>query len=227
MLAVVGLLLFVCILGLGLVGFTYWELHHQHIFIHHSFPLDLGVYFLLIGFGYMLVELPLIQRFQLYLVHPAYSMAIVLFTILIFSGIGSILGKNIPLTLAMASVGLWWGVIPLGLSALFQTTLQYPSLLRAMIMLLVIAPGSFFMGCAFPGGLKIWRANHFEQRSLPLIWAINGAASVIASVAAMLLALELGFQRVLLLGAFCYACASLMVWKKEQHSGQPQSTGQK
>ena len=47
------------------------------------------LYFVLIGLAYLLVEIPLIQRFILYLDQPAYAMATVLFSLLLFSALGS------------------------------------------------------------------------------------------------------------------------------------------
>ena len=52
-------------------------------------------YFGLIGMAYLLVEIPLIQRFILYLGQPAYAMTAVLFSLLLFSGFGSALSGRI------------------------------------------------------------------------------------------------------------------------------------
>ncbi len=215
MLVVLGLFLFVLGLGAGLVGLVYWRSRAKS----SEYPIekpDLGMsfYFSAIGFGYMLVELPLIQRFQLYLEHPAYSMSAILLTLLIFSGLGSIWSKRIRVDISLILVCGWWLLVPFGLKILFQTTLALPILLRGLCMAAIVAPGGFLMGCAFPGGLSFWFKTSTNQNSLPLIWALNGAASVVASVAAMLLALSWGFNLVLSLGALCYGIAFLTVrWK--------------
>ncbi|MGB9641293.1 MAG: hypothetical protein ACPL4H_10300, partial [Anaerolineales bacterium] len=165
------------------------------------------------------IELPLIQRFQLYLIHPAYSFAIVLFTLLIFSGLGSNFSKQLRLPGVLIALSVWWLLVSFFIKPLFQTSLNYPLALRAIFMTVIVAPGGFLMGCAFPAGLSFWSTKDEIQNRLPLIWAINGAASVIASVAAMLLALTWGFNLVLRFGALGYGLAFLMVWWKEKLDG--------
>jgi len=46
-------------------------------------------------------------------------------------------------------------------------------------------------------------------RAVPWAWGVNGAASVLGSVAAVVVALDLGFDRTLLLGAGSYLVALL------------------
>ena len=46
---------------------------------------------------------------------------------------------------------------------------------------------------------------------MPWVWGINGAMSVMASVTAIILAIELGYTAVFLLGAACYGLAALLV----------------
>jgi len=46
-------------------------------------------YFLAIGFGFMFIEIAFIQKFVLFLSHPLYAVAVVLFAFLLFAGIGS------------------------------------------------------------------------------------------------------------------------------------------
>jgi hypothetical protein len=213
---VLGLLFFVLVLGSGLVILTYWRCSagqlKQPI---RKFSMKMALYFAAIGLGYMFIELPLIQRFQLYLIHPAYSFAIVLFTLLIFSGLGSNFSKKLPLHWALIGLTVWWFLVSLLIKPLFQTSLDYPLALRAVLMAMIVAPGGFLMGCAFPGGISFWSTRDEIQNRLPLFWAINGAASVIASVTAMLLALTWGFNMVLRIGALSYGLAFLMVWRKE------------
>lgn len=222
LLTVLGLFFLVFALGSGLVIFTFWRcsarLSQQSL---RKFSVKMALYFAAIGFGYMFIELPLIQRFQLYLIHPAYSFAIVLFTLLIFSGIGSNYSKYLRLKWVLIALWVWWLLMSYYINPLFQTSLEYPLALRAIFMALIVAPGGFLMGCAFPGGVSFWSIKDEIQNHLPLFWAINGAASVIASVTAMLLALTYGFNLVLRLGAMGYGFAFLMVWLKvkleEQH----------
>jgi hypothetical protein len=175
------------------------------------------IYFALIGFAYLLVEIPLIQRFILYLGHPAYAMTAVLFTLLLFSGLGSQLGARIPVPLALAGLVLILLGAPLALPLLFGWTLGLSLGMRLVLTVLMLAPVGFLMGIPFPAGIRrlsSQRFDGFEQdvMSIPWVWGVNGAASVISAVLAALLALSFGFSWVLGLGAMCYAGAGLTVF---------------
>ncbi|HOU15798.1 MAG TPA: hypothetical protein PKZ84_22060 [Anaerolineae bacterium] len=163
-------------------------------------------YFGLLGLGFMGVEIPLMQRFILFLGHPAYAMTTVLFAILFFSGIGSLLAGHIPARLALGLLVGLIGVYAVGLPALFAWTLALPLGGRMIVTVLALAPGGLLMGMPFPQGLRRLAAT--PQR-IPWAWGVNGALSVVASVLAALLALSFGFDVVLIGGALCYAGAWL------------------
>lgn len=185
------------------------------------------LYFALIGLAFLLVEIPLIQRFILYLGHPAYAMTVVLFTLLLFSALGSRLSEKIPLHPALFFLAVLLIGMPFLLSALFSLTLGLPLALRLALTALVLAPAGFLMGIPFPAGLRwatvVGRPSSVVGRpsSIPWVWAVNGAASVVAAVLAALLALTFGFSWVLRIGALCYAGAWLTVWAPELRSLSP------
>jgi len=168
------------------------------------------IYFGLLGLGFMLVEIPLLQRFILFLGHPAYALTTVLFAILLFSGIGSALSHRLSTRLALALLVGLTGVYAVGLPWLFARTLALPLIARMLAAALVLAPAGLLMGMPFPQGLR--RLDALSTRPemlLPWAWGINGALSVVASVLAALLALSFGFDVVLLCGAVCYGGAWL------------------
>lgn len=167
-------------------------------------------YFGLLGLGFMLVEIPLLQRFILFLGHPAYAMTTVLFAILFFSGIGSALSTRIQTRLVLLLLVGLIGVYALGLPWLFARTLALPLGARMLVAALALAPAGLLMGMPFPQGLRRLGALSIRpELLLPWAWGINGALSVVASVLAALLALSFGFDVVLLCGALCYAGAWL------------------
>lgn len=172
--------------------------------------LALPAYFALIGFAYLLVEMPLIQRFILFLGHPTYAMAAVLFSLLLFSGLGSRWSHTMPLKTVLAALALLLLVTPLLLDPVFRLALGLSLPLRLALTLLFLAPAGFLMGVPFPAGLRHFLQEQAPSSRLPWIWSINGAASVIAAVLAALLALSLGFAWVLRIGALCYAAAWIM-----------------
>jgi len=166
-------------------------------------------YFALLGLGYLCVEIPLLQRFILFLGHPAYAMATVLFALLLFSGLGSLISRRVPLWLVLILLPVLVGGYTLGLPALFEATLAVPLGVRLIVAVVALAPPGLLMGMPFPKGLAL-----LERRAPALVtwaWGVNGAASVVASILAALLALSFGLSAVLTVGALCYIGAWVTV----------------
>ncbi len=186
------------------------------------FKLSNLVYFGLLGFAFLFVEIPLIQRFIHYLGNPAYALTAVLFSLLFFSGMGSRYSRRISLPLSLAAVALFILCLPLLLPRLFEGTLGLPLAARLGFTLIALAPLGFLMGIPFPGGIFRLTGGQTQASSpegestprtdIPWIWAVNGAASVVSPILAALIALSFGFSVVLWLGAVCYALALLTVW---------------
>jgi hypothetical protein len=171
------------------------------------FPAATFFYFALIGFGFLLVEIPLIQQFILFLSHPAYAMTAVIFLLLLFSALGSRLSERIPLWAALAVLVIFLISAPFWLSRILSLALGLSLGFRLVVTALLLAPLGFLMGVPFPKGLHAILKPDGQSSQIPWAWAVNGAASVVASVLAALLALSFGFSWVLRLGALCYAGA--------------------
>lgn len=175
------------------------------------------LYFGLVGLAFFLVEIPLLQRFILYLGNPAYALTAVLFFILLFSAIGSQLSHRIPHRAALLVLVLLIIVIPYGLPLIFSHTLGLSLSHRLILTGLILAPIGFLMGIPFPAGIQWLQSNYAnegainEHPKIPWVWATNGAASVVASVLAALVGLTFGFDWALRLGALFYASALLTV----------------
>ncbi len=165
-------------------------------------------YFALLGLGFLAVEMPLVQQFILFLGHPSYAFTAVLFALLLFSGLGSLLSPRLPLSAVLLSLPVLVILYSAGLPLLFEAALGAPLWGRAAITITTLAPAGLLMGMPLPKGLA-----RLERREEPLVtwaWGVNGAVSVVASIAAALLALSFGFPAVLALGAACYAAAFLL-----------------
>ncbi len=78
---------------------------------------------------------------------------------------------------------------------------------RIVIATLSLFPLGFFMGMAFPLGLR--SASVTSPALTPWLWGINGAMSVLASVLAMVIALASGISASYWTGFGCYAVATL------------------
>lgn len=184
-----------------------------------TYSLSHLIYFGLLGFAFLFVEIPLLQRFILYLGHPAFAFATVLFSLLLFSGLGSRFSDRIPLRLSLPILVILALVTPLLLPGFFSTTLGLPLSIRMGLTALILAPLGLLMGVPFPAGIRLMKRDQAEAAGdeapdgqIAWVWAVNGASSVVASILSALLALTFGFSWVLVLGALCYAGAWAMVW---------------
>lgn len=160
-----------------------------------------------LGLAFMLVEVPLLQRFILFLGHPAYAMAGVLGVLLLFSGLGSALSDRIPFRWAMVLLLGTLALYSAGLSVLSETVLAQPLPVRALLTVLGLAPLGFLMGIPFPRLTGALQAQ--EPGLVPWAWGVNGALSVVASVGAAALSLSWGFRLTLGVGILAYLGAWL------------------
>lgn len=163
-------------------------------------------YFGLLGLGYLFVEIPLLQRFILFLGHPAYAVATVLFTMLFFSGLGSLLSRRVPWR-ALLALPLLIAAYAAGLPRLAAFALAAPLGGRLLFAVASLAPLGLLMGVPFPKGLGLLAGK--PPSLTTWAWTVNGAISVVASVVAALLAFDFGLTAVIGLGAICYAGAWL------------------
>jgi hypothetical protein len=176
--------------------------------------LQILIYFSLLGLAFLLVEIPLIQRAILLLGNPTYAFTAVLLALLLFSSLGSRLARA-PWLRRKAALGLL-AMLALGmpfLSAwLVEVILGWPLAARVALLSLGIAPLAVLMGLPFPFGLA-W----LEERApglVPWAWAVNGCASVAASVLAAILALSYGLTAVMLLGGVAYLAAGAVIIRR-------------
>jgi hypothetical protein len=163
------------------------------------------VYFSMLGLGFLFIEIFLIEKASFYLNDRTSAFALVLTGMLVFAGLGSLLADRAPERAAGCVAGaivVWCGLVLAGLQPLLLATLDLPFAARAALMLAVIAPGAVALGMPFPLGLR--RAAEEGGGFLPWAWGLNGAFSVVATPLANLLAVQVGFQRVLLCAALLY-----------------------
>jgi spermidine synthase len=172
-------------------------------------PCILG-YFALLGIAFMLIEMVLMQKFVLFLGHPVFALSVVLFSILIFSGIGSLLTSRFvssrkALICAIIGITLTGLLYYFALSGIFNATLQMPILQRILISVITIMPIGLFMGMPLPLGIKIIEKDNHDI--IPWAWGVNGATSVLGSVFATFIAINVGFNMTLLAGVLFYILA--------------------
>ena len=167
-----------------------------------------SLFFSLIGMGFMLAEIALLQRFSIYLGHPIYSLGVCLFSLILSSGLGSLTSDWLKLD--ARNKLLVWGSIVVAylvvmeqlLPAILQSTTDQERLVRIGISLMAIMPLGFLLGFAFPTGMRLVEA--VDRQPTPWFWGINGATGVLASVLAVMFSMSLGINVTLLISAVCY-----------------------
>jgi spermidine synthase len=166
-------------------------------------------YFLIIGVGFMFVEISLIQRMSLFLGHPIYGLAIVLFSVILATGLGSLISE-LALPLTPAALLAWpialagyLATLPLWLGGVLEATEPGSLFERASVCLLVVVPAGAVMGFMFPTGMRL--CGRLDTQITPWLWAVNGAAGVLASGAAILISIETSLNHALWVGALAYA----------------------
>jgi hypothetical protein len=165
-------------------------------------------YFALIGVGFMMIEIALLQRMSVFLGHPVYALSVVLFSLILWTGFGSLASER----LRLAGIGrlLAWSVasaaylfaLPLWLPPLLVDLDGADLLVRAGFCVLVLAPAGFLMGFGFPTGMRLVSA--ISTGPTPWFWGINGAAGVLAASVAVATSIAFSIDTTLRIGAACY-----------------------
>jgi hypothetical protein len=174
------------------------------------------LYFAGIGVGFMLIELAMIQVFALFLGHPTYSITVVLFTLLLFSGLGSGLTSlaSSPATARWPLLGILAGALAfLAVPGLLEAAYSWPMPARVALAMVLIAPLALCMGMIFPFGVG-WLTTSGRDTLVPWMWGINGLLSVFASVLGMWLAMFLGYSALFPLACLAYALPLLTLLRE-------------
>ena len=171
-------------------------------------------YFGALGAGFMLLEVALLQRFVLLLGHPVYSLTVTLFSLLLGTGVGSLISRRVvparvkPATIRALIAVLAAGVaLPLVLPWLIELAIPWPLPLRIAVAVAVLFPVGVLLGMPLPGGIRLLAAARPEI--VPWGWGINGAFSVIGATLAIFLAMNWGFSMTMLASAVIYGAAAM------------------
>jgi hypothetical protein len=163
------------------------------------------LYFASLGLAFLFVEMPLAQQYILILGKPVVALAVIVFAVLFFSGIGSMTSRRWSLPVALVALIVVVAAYPFVLKGLSNLALRWPEWARIVFSVLTLAPLGYLMGLPFAGGLRV--VERHDAALVPWAWAINGSFSVISSVLAVMIALTWGFATVLWLGAAVYGLA--------------------
>jgi hypothetical protein len=174
------------------------------------------LYFGALGTGFMLLEVALLQRFVLLLGHPVYSLTVTLCSLLVGTGLGSLISRRVaagrlkPAALrALAAVVGIAVVSAAALAWLVDVAIQWPLSLRVAGATAVLIPTGMVLGVPLPAGMRLVAAT--RPAIIPWGWGMNGALSVIGATVAVFLAMNWGFSTVFSIAALVYGVASIAI----------------
>jgi hypothetical protein len=179
----------------------------------HRGMLPFYAYFAGIGLGFLLIEIAQLQRLSIFLGHPTYALTVVLFSLLVFSGIGSMVSARLagaerqalklaPLAALLIVVAAFGVLTPEVIDYLDGATT--PVRIAAAVMILM--PLGLLMGMPFGIGMRA--ASALPGAPTAFLWGINGAMSVCASVMGVVIAVFFGISMSYWAGLAAYAVAA-------------------
>jgi hypothetical protein len=169
-------------------------------------------YFGAIGLGFIFFEISQMQRLSIFFGHPTLSLTVVLGTLLFASGCGSFFIQTpmlarltrrpiLVLTAIVAGLTLYLAVTPHVLQVFSASSVT----IRVLLAMAMLSPVAVLMGMALPLGM-VWAVSQ-DSEMTPWLWGINGAASVLGSVTAVLLAMNFTITLVCQVAILCYVVA--------------------
>jgi hypothetical protein len=192
-----------------------WLTQRRRLSADGGRPLRALSYFGCLGAGFIIVEIAMVQKFILFLGHPVYALAVVLFSLLLFSALGSYLTaflsaerQGARLLAILGGLVALVVVYILALPPIFYGLVHLPLPARIALAVVLMAPLAVMMGMPMPMGIR--KLADTAPDLVPWAWGVNGATSVMGSVGALVIAILSGFNQALLVGAGLYALAAVL-----------------
>jgi hypothetical protein len=173
--------------------------------------LVLNLYNVLIGFGYFLIEIVILQNYQNIFIGPSNALIFVLGCLLLGSGIGGLFSSQLNLFLAALLL------IPVSIFAIYapnmliETGVDY-TVIQIVSVLAIFVVG-FLMGVFFPKGLSLCKQVGLQHK-VPYLFAIDSVAGSFAVVLALFLGIRLGYQVVVLLALALYILSAMLIGRQ-------------
>ena len=180
-----------------------------------------AAFFGAIGLAYLLLEMTVLSRVTLIIGDPIWAGSITIAAFLVFSGLGSLTVQRyraklerrcwrLMITLVTVGSGTWFIMAHLDV-----WSGGFPFVIRASLVVLVVAPVAFLMGMPMPLGLA--RLSQYDRPLIPWAWGLNGFASVLAAPLAHVIAMTWGFSHAAVMALLMYLVAGVTF----DHLGRP------
>lgn len=182
-----------------------------HPFVEFSQLKQFLAVFFLLGMGFMLIEISLFQKLTLYLGQPVYALSVLLFSLLLGTGVGSLLSSwikhRLALTISITAVMVF--ILTLLINFFLTPLFSFFSTDSRLTAALILVPLGLFLGFPFPLAIRLMNTMQLEKY-VGWMWGVNGIASVIGSALAMMTGILIGFSAALLAGAILYCLVTLL-----------------
>ncbi len=177
-------------------------------------PAPLMLYLVITGFCYMLVEIALLGKLDLFLENPLYSMALLLSLFLLTNAAGATLygryGTKLPMKvmpLVMAGIsfaGLY------AMEAMIDARLGMPLPLKILLTALALAPVGAGLGLFYPHVVtELTRTGRAD--AVPVTYGLSTLSSVAGATWAMTLVINIGYASLVYQAVIGYAALTLLL----------------
>jgi len=172
------------------------------------------IYFFAIGISYLFIEIVLIQKFILFLGHVIYATTSIIFSLLLFSSLGALYSQKLKIkNLKIMIFTIFILIILTSILIVFiiNNFIVLNLIPKIILTVIIVAPLGFLMGFPFPLGIRT-----INKELIPWSWAVNGSASVLSPILAVLIALYIGYNSVLFLAGIIYILGLIFILHKNQ-----------
>jgi SAM-dependent methyltransferase len=182
-------------------------------------------YFAALGMGFILLEISMIQRFVLFLGYPTYSLTVVMLSLLVSTGLGSLATERVrgsvaaALPVRLAALLLLGAVWLLAAPRIFAALLGAPFPARVAVSVALLVPLGLVLGSFFPLGIRL--ASRANAQLVPWAWAVNGCATVIGTLVAVMAGMTWSFTAVTLGALAVYTAGVTALWAAERRAPAP------
>jgi len=179
------------------------------------------LYFSSLGMGFILIELSLLQKFILLLGNPTTTFAILLFTILIASGIGSQISTRLIQHNTRNLLFIIAGILVMGfiyvvlLPEVIYSLMAEEFEIKVIMTVGILFPIGLLMGMPLPTVMRLLKSH--KPTHVPWMWAINGSFSVLGAVLSVAISILHGTSYAMILGTSIYfvALCIVLMWKRQ------------
>lgn len=173
-------------------------------------------FFSVLGVGFILIEIAIMNQFILFLGNPIYSFSLILASLLTSLGIGSYCSnwlfekkivslKNMAFICSVFLIGYFF-ILPF----ILHNWLGIPFLIKITVTFIIILPLGTCLGMMFPQGLK--KLSAYNNNLIPWAWGLNGYMSTVGSAISIYLSMMVGFNWFILIAAFLYFSLVFIPW---------------